>query len=119
MNTATTQVISSATPTATNFTLGFAMSSACNLAEITGFTSANPSVAASTVQLQVARNGTLISQPITTGGGAAVEVSMSIGPVYDLPNTTGATTYAIYAKGNGSNNDTLQAGALTVKEIAT
>jgi hypothetical protein len=42
---------------------------------------------------------------------------MVVGPVMNAPNTASAVTYALYCKGNGTNNYTIEGGSISVEEI--
>jgi hypothetical protein len=99
-------------------TQAISLTSAANIIEASASTWENPAAAAATATIQIQRGGIVgLGQPITAGGGAAVEIPITISPVLDFPQAAGTTNYTVYCKANGSNNVTIEGGNLFLKEI--
>jgi hypothetical protein len=98
-------------------TVNYNMQSPANVLRIVATTWGFGAVSAATAQCQIQSNAVALGQPMTNGGGAALDSTMVVGPVMNAPNTTSAVTYALYCRGNGTNTYTIEGGSISVEEI--
>jgi hypothetical protein len=119
-STAVTQSITSATPAAsTNMTLNLVPFSASDIVACSASTWQNPGAAASLLIAQIYRGATALGQPIQTGASSGLPAvsAISVGPVFDIPNSVSSQTYALFFAGNGTNASLVENGTFTCREL--
>ncbi len=116
MSTSSTLTTGSASYVVTSISQAITLSSSANVVRTAAYGWENPAVAASVCIVQIQRGATGIGQPVEVGAGALVAIGFSVGPVLDAPGAF-SNTYAVYVKGNGANNTTVEGGGILVEEI--
>jgi hypothetical protein len=114
MNTASTQLVTSATPATSNMTLSLTPFSAADIVSCSVSTWESPATGGE-LTAQIYRGSTALAQSITTGPSNTNSV-VAVGPVFDIPNSTSSLTYALFVAAP-STNVTIETGMIACREL--